>query len=281
MNAAGTFDWIENTSAFFKYNKLGALITKTITYQPHKGNPPPRIIETPAGMLNSIGLENPGLEKFIKYKLPQLKKLNTKIIVSIGGKNIEEYVKLATILNSTLGVDALEVNISCPNFASKIFAQDAKLTYKVITQIRKKTSLPLIVKLSPNVTDITSIAVSAEKAGANAVSLVNTFLALAINIKTRKPYLKNIFGGLSGPAIKPIALRMVWEVTCKIKIPVIGIGGITNANDAIEFLLAGAKAVAIGTANFIQPKIMWEIISGIKKYLETYKINDINKLKIN
>lgn len=279
ITASGTFD-VEKYCDLIDINKLGAVITKTITLNKRLGNSPPRIVETPSGIINSIGLQNEGIDDFIKNKLPELKKYKTNIMVSIGGETQDEYIKLAKILNNADGISAIEINISCPNIRKerKLFAQDKKEIYKIVNKIRKATDLTLITKLSPNVTDITEVAKAAEDAGSDAISLVNTFFAMAIGIDTRKPKLGNITGGLSGPAIKPIALYLVYQVAKSVKIPVIGIGGIAIWEDAVEFLIAGARAVQVGTANFILPDTTIKIIEGIKEYLRKKKIYDITKL---
>ena len=244
------------------------------------GNPPPRIYETPCGMLNSIGLQNIGVEVFIKEKLSYLKQFDTKIIVNFFGDSIKEYVKTAERLSSVNGIHALEMNISCPNKQAgwSIFGTDPKVTFKVVSAVRKITDLTLIVKLSPNVTDIALMAKAAEDAGADAVSVINTLTGMAINAKTRQPRLANIIGGLSGPAIKPIALRMVWESHKAVRIPIIGIGGIISAEDAIEFMLAGASAVAVGTANFVNPKAAQDIIDGMKLFMIEQHISNVKEL---
>ncbi|HER24584.1 MAG TPA: dihydroorotate dehydrogenase [Candidatus Atribacteria bacterium] len=283
MTASGTFGYGEEFSPFIDLDKLGAMILKGITLKPKTGNLPPRIIETPSGMLNSIGLQNVGVERLIKEKLPYLKKFNTPVIINISGDTIEEYTKLAGRLGEVskdMGVAGLEVNISCPNVkkGGMAWGTDAKATYKIINSIRKTTSLPLIVKLTPNVSDIKTIAQAAEEAGADALSLINTLVGMAIDIDSRKPKLANISGGLSGPAIKPVALWLVWQVFQAVNIPVIGIGGIIKVEDALEFIIAGARAIEIGTANFVNPKVTIEIIRGIEKYLIENNINDINEL---
>jgi len=283
MTASGTFGYGEEFSPFIDLDKLGAMILKGITLKPKTGNLPPRIIETPSGMLNSIGLQNVGVERLIKEKLPYLKKFNTPVIINISGDTIEEYTKLAGRLGEVskdMGVAGLEVNISCPNVkkGGMAWGTDAEATYKIINSIRKTTSLPLIVKLTPNVSDIKTIAQAAEEAGADALSLINTLVGMAIDIDSRKPKLANISGGLSGPAIKPVALWLVWQVFQAVNIPVIGIGGIIKVEDALEFIIAGARAIEIGTANFVNPKVTIEIIRGIEKYLIENNINDINEL---
>lgn len=281
MAASGTFgpEYGELTDI----NKLGAYIAKTITLNGRIGNPPPRIVDTPSGMLNSIGLENGGLEDFLTNRILRTEvSSKTAIIVSIAGDDEGEFGKLAEALDKERRVDAIELNLSCPNVRHGrldcLIAQDEKETAKVVSRVRRATNKTIIAKLSPNVTDITKIALACQDAGADAVSLVNTFIGMAVDIETKRPILGNITGGLSGPAIKPIALRMVLDTYKKVKIPVIGIGGIMDYKDAIEFILCGASAVQVGTANFINPKATIEIIEGIKKYMIKYKMTDINKL---
>jgi len=278
--SSGTFGFGEEFESFFDLNRLGALIPKGISLKPMTGNPPPRIFETEGGILNSIGLQNPGFPDFIKNKLPYYKDLKTHLIINFFGNTQKEYVELAKRFNGVAGVSGLEMNISCPNVkrGGIVFGTNPQMAYRLVQAVRKATALTLIVKLSPNVTDIGSMAKSAEEGGADAVSLVNTFRAMAVNIHTKKPELGNTIGGLSGPAIKPIALRMVWEVSRAVSIPIIGMGGIMNAQDAIEFILVGASAIQIGTANLINPKISKEVLQGIKKYLAQNKIDRIQKL---
>lgn len=278
MVASGTFGYGEEYGQLIDLNMLGAIVVKGITLLPKQGNSPPRIVETPCGMLNAIGLENVGVERFIKEKLPYLQQFNTPVIVNIAGKSVEEYVKLAKNLDGL--VDGLEVNISCPNVAKGglQFGQDPSLTYEVVSKVRQATKLPLITKLSPNVTDIKIIAKSAEDAGGDAISLINTILGMAIDVNTKKPILANIKGGLSGPAIKPIALRMVFEVAQVVKVPIVGQGGIMNATDALEFIIAGATAIAVGTANFVDPTAAIKIIEGIEDYLIKNNISRISEL---
>ena len=283
MTASGTFGYGEEFGAFFDLNKLGAMTLKGITLNPKKGNLPSRIIETSSGMLNAIGLQNVGVDILIKEKLPQLQKYNTPVIINISGDTIDDYIKIARKLNEVsenIKIGGLEINISCPNVkrGGMLWGTDAKLTYKVVNQIRKISKLPLIAKLSPNVTDIKEIALSAEEAGADAISLINTLAGMVIDIDSLHPKLANIHGGLSGPAIKPVALWMVWQVYQSVKIPIIGIGGIMRAEDAIEFIIAGAKAIQVGTANLVNPQASIEIIEGIQKYLIDKKINNINEL---
>jgi dihydroorotate dehydrogenase (NAD+) catalytic subunit len=259
---------------------LGAIISKGISLKPMMGNPPPRIFETEGGIINSIGLQNPGFQDFIKNKLPYYKKIKTHLIINFFGNTQREYVELARRFDEVPGISGLEMNISCPNVKQGgiVFGSDPKMAYHLIREVRKATKLTLIVKLSPNVTDIGLMAKGVAEAGGDAVSLINTLRAMAVNIHSRKPELGNIIGGLSGPAIKPIALRMVWEVSRSVEIPVIGIGGIMNAEDAIEFILVGASAIQIGTANLINPKTGIEVINGIKKYLIKNKIQSVRKL---
>ncbi|MFH1613221.1 MAG: dihydroorotate dehydrogenase [bacterium] len=277
MNASGTYD-LEETSCKI-IPKLGAFVTKTITLKPCEGNLPPRIIEQEQGLLNSIGLQNPGIEVFLEKKLPSLQKLNSKIIVSIAGKNLEEYVDLSKILDKIPGIIGLEINISCPNVKSgTIWAESPNKVYDLISKIRKSTSLFIITKFSPNVTDIKLIAKKAEQAGTDAISLINTIKGMAINLTTKKAVFDKKIGGLSGHCIKPIALRLVWEVFSVVKVPIIGMGGIMNTEDALEFILAGASSLAIGTANFINPNTMLDIIKGIEKYLNKNKIKNIQEL---
>lgn len=278
--ASGTFGYAQEFAPYLDLKKLGGITTKTITLHPRRGNPPPRIIETAAGMLNSIGLQNEGVKNFLKEKLPYLKKIGIPVIVSIGGDTIDEYVALAKILNKEKGVVALELNISCPNIKGKeiLIAQDNQATSELVKKVRAVFDKTIITKLSPNVTEIVLIAKAAEEAGSDAISLINTFFGMAVDIETKKSKLANNIGGLSGPAIKPIALRMVWQVARSIDIPVIGMGGIMNANDAMEFMIAGATAICLGTANLIDPSSSIKIIKGIEDYLKKNKIKDIKKL---
>jgi len=283
MPASGTFGYGQEYAPFVDLNRLGAMILKGITLKPKTGNPPPRVIETPSGMLNAIGLQNVGVEILIKEKLPYLKKFNTPVIINISGDTIEEYIELVERLGEVskeMGIAGLEVNISCPNVkkGGMVWGTDAKATYKIINSIRKATPLPLIVKLTPNVTNIKTIAKAAEEAGADALSLINTLVGMAIDINSHKPKLANISGGLSGPAVKPVALWLVWQVFQTVNIPVIGIGGILKVEDALEFIIAGARAIEIGTANFLNPKATIKIIEGIEKYLTENNIKDVNEL---
>ena len=274
MTASGTFGYGREFETYLNLNRLGGIIVKGLSLEPTAGNPAPRIVETPCGMLNAIGLENVGLEAFIAEKLPFLESLSPPVIVNVYGKTVEEYAELASRLNALRGVSGIELNISCPNVKAGgvAFGVDPDSADQVVGAVRSKTSKPLIVKLSPNVTDISEIAVRAEGAGADAVSLINTITAMAVDIEKRRPLLANITGGLSGPAIKPVALRMVWQVFQRVNIPVIGIGGIMNAVDAIEFIIAGASAIQVGTANFVNPRATMEILEGIERYFTENKI---------
>ncbi len=280
MAASGTFG--TEYGELIDINKLGAYITKTITLNARIGNPPPRVCETPSGMLNSIGLENGGLDDVIKNKIPGLKRLNIPLIVSIAGDDAAEFKELASTLSKIKKIAALEINLSCPNVKHGkrdfLIAQDEEATYEIIEAVRRSTALTVIAKLSPNVTEIKIIAKAAEKAGADAVSLVNTLVGMAVDINTKRPVLGNVTGGLSGPAIKPVALRMVREVYNSTGIPVVGIGGIMDYKDAVEFILCGASAVQVGTANFVNPTASTEIIGGIKSYMAKNGMKKIKEL---
>ena len=280
MTASGTFGYGEEYEPFLDLHKLGAIITKGISLLPMSGNLPPRIVETTGGMLNAIGLENIGVDLFIKEKLPYLRRTGSRIIANILGNTVEAYGNVATILDRVQGLSGLEVNISCPNIkeGGDAFGRDPRSAARVVDAVKQSTKLPVIVKLSPNVTDIGEIAKSVQSAGADAVSLINTVTGMAVDIEKKAPKLANITGGLSGPAIKPIALRMVWEVSQAVSIPVIGIGGIMTANDAIEFFIAGASAIQVGTANFVNPEATLDILSGIEKYLKDHSLNSILSL---
>ena len=279
MAASGTFGFGEEFKDFVDLNKLGAIITKSITLKPREGNPPPRIVETASGILNSIGLQNDGIENFLKEKVPLLRKAKTVIVVSIAGESFNEYKELTRRLDKIDMVDAIEINISCPNVKGGLeFAVEPNSTFDVVTLVRRNTGKVLITKLSPNVKDMGEIAKAAEEAGTDSVSLVNTFTGIAVDIQTKTSKLGNVVGGLSGPAIKPIALRMVWEVTRQVKIPVIGMGGVMDYKDALEFIIAGASAVQVGTASFVNPKATIEIIDGIERYMSKNKIKDMKGL---
>jgi len=280
MTASGTFGYASEFDELIDLNRLGAIVVKGLSLEPSRGNPPPRIVETPCGMLNAIGLENVGLAAFVKEKLPFLRRLHTPIFVNVYGKSTKEYTELAARLEDIDGVSGIEVNISCPNVKSggMAFGAYPESAAEVVRAIRKQTTKPLMVKLSPNVTDITEIAKSVEGEGADSISLINTITGMAIDIETRRPKIANITGGLSGPAIKPVALRMVWQVAQTVDVPVVGIGGIMTAKDALEFLIAGAVAVQIGTANFINPHATTDIIDGIESFLMERNISDISDI---
>ncbi|MFH1397208.1 MAG: dihydroorotate dehydrogenase [Candidatus Omnitrophota bacterium] len=289
MVASGTFGYAEELKDLVALKELGAIVTKTITLNPRQGNAPPRTCETPCGMLNSIGLENPGADKFLKVKLPFLKKLGVPVIISIASETgVEEFVKLVRRLDKIKEIAAVELNISCPNIRNdtrtprhqdtKLIAQDPHSTYEVVKAVRKATSKTLITKLSPNVTSIAEIAQAAEKAGSDALSLINTLIGMCVDVRTRKPKIAAVTAGLSGPAIRPVAVRMCWEVYRKVKIPIIGMGGIMDVSGALEFFICGATAVSVGTANFVNPKTATEIISGLKEYLAKNKIKDIKEI---
>lgn len=281
ITASGTFGYGLEYARFIDINELGGISVKGISLNEVPGNKMPRIMETTSGMLNAIGLQNVGVERFVKEKLPFLRKYDTKVIVNFWGKTVEEYVEVAGILDKE-DIDMLEMNISCPNIKEGgiAFGTDPKMTSKVISETKKVVSRkPLIVKLSPNVTDIKLFGKVAEDSGADAISAINTLLGMAINIETRKPYISNITGGLSGPAIKPIAVRMVHELYKTVKVPIIGIGGIMNYKDVVEFYLAGASAVQIGTANFVDPEIPIQIIKDLQNYVKNKAINNIIELK--
>jgi len=277
--ASGTFGYGEELKDLVDFKNIGAITTKTITLKPKTGNPPPRIYETSCGVLNSIGLENPGLEVFLKEKLPKLKSLNTKFIVSIGGFSFDEYLEILKELEKIKDIEAIEINLSCPNIKLKrMISQDKELTYNLLKRLRKISKKVLIAKITPEVTDILEIAKAVKKADIDAISLVNTFFGLAIDINSQKPYLGNIYGGYSSRAIKPLALYRVWRIYNNLKIPIIGGGGIEDASSAIEFFLAGAKAISLGTINLVYPNIAKKILDSIKLYLKEKNIDDINKL---
>ncbi|MGD2269281.1 MAG: dihydroorotate dehydrogenase [Desulfobacterales bacterium] len=280
MTASGTFGYAREFERLVDLNRLGAIIVKGLSLEPSPGNTPPRIAETPCGMLNAIGLENVGIEAFIAEKLPFLNSLSTPVFVNIYGKRIEEYAGLAARIDALEGISGIEVNISCPNVKAGglAFGVDPTVTADVVNQVRQQTSKTLIVKLSPNVTDITRIAKSAEDAGADALSLINTITGMAIDVDSRRSKLANITGGLSGPAIRPVALRMVWQVAQIVGIPVIGIGGIMSARDALEFFIAGAAAIEVGTANFVNPRATVDILEGLETYLQENKIPKLSDI---
>jgi dihydroorotate dehydrogenase (NAD+) catalytic subunit len=278
--ASGTFGYGEEYCQLLDYSKIGAIVTKGITLRPREGNPPPRIAETPAGMLNSIGLQNPGVEAFVTEKLPFFRKNKIPCIVNVAGSSVEENVEIVRILDGEQDVAGIELNVSCPNVnkGGMAFGKNAELLREVVSEVRKATSKTLVTKLSPNVTDIAEMAKVAVNAGSDSLSLINTIVGMAIDIEERKPVLGGITGGLSGPAIKPIAVRMVWEVCREVDVPVIGMGGITTASDAVEFFIAGAAAVAVGTATFYHPDAAATISDGIAEYMSAHGIEDIHDL---
>jgi dihydroorotate dehydrogenase (NAD+) catalytic subunit len=280
IGASGCFGYgLEYTGAV-DLASLGGVAVKGLFLEERQGHPPPRIVETPAGMLNAIGLQGIGVRRFVAEKLPELRRLGATTFVNICGSTIEEYCEVARILSDHEGVGAIELNISCPNIKEGGIQFGCSLpgTYDVVSGVRKVTKLPLIPKLTPNVTDVASFARASEEAGADAVSLVNTFLAMAIDVETRTPKLSNVMGGLSGPAIRPIAVRMVWECFQAVKLPIIGMGGIATAEDAIEFLIAGASAVQVGTANFVDPFIWGKLTSGLNAYMTRHHIARVSDL---
>lgn len=280
MTASGTFGYGLEFEPFFDIARLGAVVVKGLSLEPKAGNPPPRVVETPAGMLNAIGLQNIGIDAFLEHKMPTLKEKGATVIVNFFGNTAEEYLELTRKLDGEEGIHALEVNISCPNVKAGgiVFGTDPTVANKLVSDIKSCTSLPLIVKLSPNVTDIGLMARAVEDAGADAISMINTLTGMSIDIRTRRPKLANITGGLSGPAIRPVAVRMVWEASKAVDIPIIGIGGIMNAQDAMEFILAGASAVQIGTASFINPTAAIDVVEGIESFMQEEGIGKMTEL---
>lgn len=277
--ASGTFWYKDAYYTREEMKRFGAIVPKTVTLNAREGNPKPRICETPSGMVNAIGIENLGADDFIRNKLPELQKLDVPIIASIMGNSEDEFITLAKKFSGLKNVVALECNLSCPNLQKKmLIAQDAKLTSATVAALKKATKLPIIAKLTPNVTNIAEIASAAEGAGADGLALINTLGAMVIDMKTRKPLLGNLCGGLSGPAIRPVAVKMVYDAAHAVKIPIIGMGGIMTANDALEFLMAGATMVAVGTANFVNPEAPFEILAGIERYMKENGVNDIKEL---
>ncbi len=281
MAASGTFGFGEEYASLLDLQKLGALVVKGLTLRPRKGNPPPRIVETPAGMLNAIGLQNPGLDVFLSRELPRLKKSGTAVIVNIAGDTEEEYVTLARELSRAgNGVLALELNVSCPNVKKGgiLFGTSPSILASLVEKVRPVCTLPLIVKLTPNVTDITEAARAAESSGADILSLVNTFLGMVIDVASRRPFLANETGGLSGPAIRPLAVRMVYDVYAAVKIPLIGMGGILTLEDSLQFFMAGAAAVAIGSANFPDPLTIPRLTGELNKYMKKEGIDSLEEI---
>lgn len=281
MTASGTFGWGHEYAKLADLTRLGAIVVKATTLNPRAGNKPPRVTETPAGMLNAIGLQNPGVEKVIKEKLPALRRFETPIVVNIAGDSLDDYARVAERLTESRLVDALELNASCPNCeeGGMLFGLDPEMLGKLVSIVRAATDLPLITKLSPNVTDIVSLARAAVAAGSDALSLINTLVGLAIDVERRAPKLGNITGGLSGPAIKPVAVRMVWQVAAaNLGVPIVGMGGIMSGKDALEFILAGANAVAIGTASFVAPETVNTVLDDIEKYCERHQVARLQDL---
>lgn len=280
MTASGTFGYGLEFQDLVDLRRVGGIIVKGLSLKPSPGNPPPRIVETPCGMLNAIGLENIGIEAFVREKLPLLKGFGAPVWVNLYGKTLEEYGELAAIADGEPDIAGIEVNISCPNVKAGgvAFGVDACAAGLVVSHVRSRAGKPLMVKLSPNVTDITAIAKSAQDAGADVLSLINTLTGMAIDIEKRRPVLGNITGGLSGPAIKPVALRMVWQAAGAVSIPVVGIGGIATARDALEFFMAGASAVQVGTANFVNPRAVMDILEGIEAFMDKEGIADMGEL---
>ncbi len=280
MTASGTVGFGEEYAPYLDLSKLGALVIKTVTLRPRAGNPPPRIAETPAGVLNAVGLQNPGVEVLVRDVLPRLARFEVPVIVSIAGETVDEYARLAARLEGVPGIAALEVNISCPNVKAGgiAFGTHPDMAAEVVAAVKRHTGFPVIVKLSPNVTDIRTIALAAAGAGAGALSLINTLSGMVIDVERRRPLLGNVSGGLSGPAIRPVAVRAVWQVYQAVNLPLIGMGGIMTARDALEFIMAGARAVAVGTANLVNPGAAGEVAAGLARYLEEQGIADINEL---
>lgn len=279
MTASGTCGYGEELAQWIDLNRLGAIVTKTVTRLPREGNPPPRVCETASGMLNAIGLQNVGIEAFLGEKLPFLRQFTVPVVVNIAGKSIEEFADLAAMCEGVEGIGAMELNLSCPNVSRGLdYSTDPAKTEEAVGAARGNYSGTLIAKLSPNVTDIVPIALAAEESGADAISLINTLIGMAVDIRTCRPKIANITGGLSGPAIKPVALRMVYQVATSVSIPVIGIGGIRTADDALEFLMAGATAVQVGTASFVDPAATIQIIEGIEQWLTENGIGDVREI---
>ena len=278
--ASGTFGFGQEYAPFVDFKNLGALTVKGITPEPRVGNPGQRLIETPAGLINSVGLMNPGIEAFIAEEMPRLRQMQVPIFVNINGKTVEEYGEMSARLDSVAGITALEVNISCPNVkeGGMAFGTKIETATAAVRSARRATKLPVIVKLSPNVTDIAEMAKAVENEGADAISLINTLLAMDIDLRTRKPILANTFGGLSGPAVRPIALRMVYQVFAAVQVPIVGMGGIMDWQDALKFMMAGASMVALGTANFVQPDVVNLVAEGLKIWCEQNAIANLSDI---
>ncbi|MBR1543071.1 MAG: dihydroorotate dehydrogenase [Bacteroidaceae bacterium] len=280
LTASGTFGYGEEFADFIDLTRLGGFIVKGTTLHPREGNPYPRMAETPMGMLNAVGLQNKGVHHFVEHIYPRLKDLDTNVIVNVSGSSVEDYSETAAIINELDNIPAIELNISCPNVkhGGMTFGVHPEAAAEVVSAVRKAYHKTLIVKLTPNVTDITEIAKAVEGAGADSVSLINTLLGMAIDAERRKPLLSTVTGGLSGPCVKPVALRMVWQVAKAVKVPVVGLGGIMNATDAVEFLLAGATAIELGTANFIDPGITVKVVDGINEYLDRHGFKSVKEI---
>ncbi|MDY5968793.1 MAG: dihydroorotate dehydrogenase [Bacteroidales bacterium] len=280
MTASGTFGYGLEFADFIDLSRLGGIVVKGTTGSHREGNPYPRMAETPMGLINAVGLQNMGVEAFCKEEYDNIKELDTHIIVNVSGSSIDEYCKVAEMINALDKIPAIELNISCPNVkqGGMAFGVDAKMAEQVVGAVRKVYDKTLIVKLSPNVTSIADIAKAVEAAGADSVSLINTILAMAVDVEKRRPKISTITGGLSGPCVRPVAVRMVWQVAKAVKIPVVGMGGITNANDALEFLMAGATAIEVGTANFVDPTVTVKIVEGIEDYCRRHGISDIQEI---
>jgi dihydroorotate dehydrogenase (NAD+) catalytic subunit len=280
MTASGTFGYAREFEKLVNLHRLGGVVVKGISLAPRAGNPPPRIVETPCGMLNAIGLQNVGVKRFIDEKMTYLRGINVPVIVNILGDTVEEYREITRMLADTEGIAALEVNISCPNVkkGGVAFGNDPRMAAAVTSAVKEVSSVPVMVKLSPNVSDVTLVARAVEDAGADSVSLINTLIGMAIDLERRKPVLANVIGGLSGPAVKPVALRMVYQVAQVVKIPVIGIGGIDCTEDALEFLVAGASAIQVGTANFVNPRVSEDIVEGMSSYVKRNRLDSVRDL---
>ena len=280
VTASGTYGFGHEYSQFYDISKLGGISVKGLTYNGRDGNPPPRIAEAAMGMLNSVGLQNPGIHKFIETELPYLRTLDTNIIANISGESAEQFAEMAELLSDAGGVDIIELNVSCPNVSDggMLFGTSATAIAEVTRAVKKRTKTPFMVKLTPNVTDIAEMARAAEGEGADAISLINTLLGMRIDIHTRKPVLYNNTGGLSGPAILPVAVRMVWQVRNAVKLPILGMGGIFSGEDAVEMMLAGADIIGIGTANITYPTAPLIVLDGIEKYMDAHKISSITEL---
>ena len=278
--ASGCFGYGLEYEQVVDLSSLGGIVSKGLFMKERQGHPPPRIVETPAGMINAIGLQGIGVHRFVNEKLPQLRQAGARTFVNVCGTTLDEYVEVSKVLSQAEGVAAIELNISCPNIKEGGIQFGCSLTgtYDVVSAVKKATHLPVIPKLTPNVTDVASFARAAEDAGADAISLVNTFLAMAIDVETRRPKISNVLGGLSGPAIRPIAVRMVWECHKLVKIPIIGMGGITDARDVIEFMLAGATAVQIGTQNFVDPFVWSKVVTGLHDYMTRHQVDTLSDL---